>query len=149
MMHLEALYWVVSDNTNDSLFKYISIKYYNTDFMAFTCVLDVSIVGIGIGLVAARPSCSNIFSKLFFAKQPCFEFLPCWTAALVSVKWSKCGQHLRQTQQANKYKKNNPYLRQPIFYIQAIASYRVRFLKCRVVRKHLKQSQEKHKHEKF
>lgn len=68
-MHLEALYWVVSDNTNDSLFKYISIKYYNTDFMAFTCVLDVSIVGIGIGLVAARPSCSNIFSKLLFAKQ--------------------------------------------------------------------------------
>lgn len=63
--------------------------------------------------------------------------------------WSAPEANKHLTQQANKCKKNNPYLRQPIFYIQAIASYRVRFLKCSVVRKHLKQSQEKHKHEEF
>lgn len=74
MMHLEVHYLVASENKNNRLFKNISIriKYYNTDCMAFTCVLDVSIVGIGIGFVAARPSCSKK-AIYFLKKQYCLN----------------------------------------------------------------------------
>lgn len=67
MMHLEALYWVVSENTKDRLFEniLIDIEHYNTVCMAFTCVLDVSIVGIGIGFVGATPSCNIFFFQKF------------------------------------------------------------------------------------